>query len=242
MTRSPLQQDIKPESLFDIIADESNSDQLRSTSVSSTPEIVEKAPIRKRRSKRKVITWSVRGEPDTAPTLFDEILAKWLRSESTNREEEVFRSAARPEAPESFVREWEYLQERILGEEFEFGKVSETEELFETLIAQYPLEVRAALNRFYIRNFQNPRVLAQILHLISRIDSPELLDLFEVIAVASFVQGNDEVKELGVRCFEAWATPESIKTLETVRTDTIWLKRYINAVIRDLRISYGISR
>tara|TARA_R110000868_G_scaffold318429_1_gene579167 strand:+ start:594 stop:782 length:189 start_codon:yes stop_codon:yes gene_type:complete len=58
------------------------------------------------------------------------------------------------------------------------------------------------------------------------------------MALAALVHKNDEIKELGIRAFENWNSPNSLEVLKNVKIEANWLNEYLTQVIEDLTEEY----
>lgn len=118
-------------------------------------------------------------------------------------------------------------------EEFEFGYISRSEQLLHEQLKINALATRNWLNKIFINNFQDEAVLIGILRIIGRFEPNVIFPQGQTIALAALVHSSDEIKELGVRAFEKWVSNESLNILRGISIETIWLKEYIDSVIRD---------
>jgi hypothetical protein len=134
------------------------------------------------------------------------------------------------------------LTAAIRNEEFEFGIRSSAEIIVEEQLTRNGLETRNWLNEMFVAHFGDRAVLVGLLHIISRFKEFEVHPQGLTMALAALVHKDDEVKELGVRAFEHWASPTSVKVLQNVQVGTPWLQRYIDEVVEDLSLEHGIPR
>lgn len=129
----------------------------------------------------------------------------------------------------------------IRTEEFEFGVLSNAETIVERELKRNGLETRNWLNQLFVTYFGDTRVLIGLLHLIGRFKEFEMHPQGLTMALAALSHKDDEVKELAVRAFEHWASPQSLEALQHVRVGTPWLQNYIDEVVEDLSLEHGIA-
>ena len=129
----------------------------------------------------------------------------------------------------------------IRNEEFEFGVISNAETIIEKQLAENSLETRNWINDIFVRYYCDTKILTGILHIISRFQEFEMHPQGLTMALAALVHKDDEVKELGVRAFEHWASENSLAVLKHVQVGTPWLQQYIDEVVEDLSLEHGIS-
>jgi len=122
----------------------------------------------------------------------------------------------------------------INEEEFEFGFISRSEELINKQLEINDLATRNWLNELFISNFNNDGIVIGLLRIIGRFDQEIIFPQGQTMALAALSHRNDEIKELGIRAFENWASENSIQVLKNTNIELDWLKEYKNEVISDL--------
>ena len=119
-------------------------------------------------------------------------------------------------------------------EDFEFGYSSRSEEILEKQLKVNALATRNWLNEIFIKNYHDESILIGVLRIIGRFDSKIIFPQGQTIALAALTHSNNEIKELGIRAFEKWCSPESIRILKSLSIDSGWLNEYVQEVIKDL--------
>lgn len=119
-------------------------------------------------------------------------------------------------------------------DEFEVGFISESEKYFEKISSKYGILSESILINIYLKEINNIKILKNILYIISNLPGNNINSL-AIIPIAAVSNSDDEIKELGVRCFESWDNPKYIDLLESIDTDIQWLNDYIQDVIRELK-------
>jgi len=122
----------------------------------------------------------------------------------------------------------------INEEDFEFGFISRSEELINNQLEINDLATRNWLNELFISNFNNDGILIGLLRIIGRFDQEIIFPQGQTMALAALSHRNDEIKELGIRAFENWASENSIEVLKNTNIELDWLNKYKNEVISDL--------
>lgn len=122
----------------------------------------------------------------------------------------------------------------INEEDFEFGFVSRSEELINKQLEKNDLATRNWLNELFISNFKNDGILIGLLRIIGRFDQEIIFPQGQTMALAALSHRNNEIKELGIRAFENWASKNSIQVLRNTNLELGWLNEYKNEVIADL--------
>ncbi|TVR82965.1 MAG: hypothetical protein EA412_01205 [Chitinophagaceae bacterium] len=118
-------------------------------------------------------------------------------------------------------------------EDFEFGFISRSEELLNEQLKINALATRNWLNELFIKHFSDEVIIIGILRIIGRFEPTQIFPQGQTIALAALNHSNDEVKELGIRAFEKWCNIESLEILKKIQVETIWLREYIEEVIKD---------
>lgn len=124
----------------------------------------------------------------------------------------------------------------INEEDFEFGFVSRSEELINKQLEINDLATRNWLNELFISNFKNDGILIGLLRIIGRFDQEIIFPQGQTMALAALSHRNNEIKELGIRAFENWASENSIQVLRNTNIELDWLNEYKNEVISDLEV------
>jgi len=124
----------------------------------------------------------------------------------------------------------------INEEDFEFGFVSRSEELINKQLEINDLATRNWLNELFISNFKNDGILIGLLRIIGRFDQEIIFPQGQTMALAALSHRNNEIKELGIRAFENWASENSIQVLRNTNIELEWLNEYKNEVIADLEV------
>lgn len=124
----------------------------------------------------------------------------------------------------------------INEEDFEFGFISRSEELINKQLEINDLATRNWLNELFISNFKNDGILIGLLRIIGRFDQEIIFPQGQTMALAALSHRNDEIKELGIRAFENWASENSIQVLKNTNLELDWLNEYKNNVIADLEV------
>ncbi|MCK8143375.1 hypothetical protein MW871_15900 [Flavobacterium sp. I-SCBP12n] len=126
-------------------------------------------------------------------------------------------------------------------EDVEYGIKSEGEKIIRE---QIELNCSVALNwinDLYITSFNDDKVLLGLVKIIGNIEENIISSIGQVIALASLSHRNNEIKELGVRAFENWASPKSYSILSNLNVGQGWLQDYINQVVKDLEVDLCLS-
>lgn len=122
----------------------------------------------------------------------------------------------------------------LRNEDFEFDIIPESVKLIETHLRENPFATKQWFNEIYVEYFHDEKVLIALLGIIVFLTEQDLYPINKTMALAALTHRNDEVKELGVRAFESWASHDSLRILKEVKLDTKWLQEYIDQVIKDL--------
>lgn len=127
-----------------------------------------------------------------------------------------------------------HLISTIRDEDFEFGYISQSELIIREQLTINALATRNWLNEIFVDYFDDDLILTGILRIIGRFDEKDIFPQGQTMALAALNHKTPEIKELGVRAFENWSSVNSLKILENIDTDIVWLKEYIEQVIIDL--------
>lgn len=123
----------------------------------------------------------------------------------------------------------------IREENFEFGYVSDSEKLINEQLAHNELATKNWINEIFISNYDNTSIIIGILRIIGRFKEEIIFPQGHTLALAALMHENDEVKELGIRAFENWASNNSLKVLSNIKIEQDWLDEYKMEVIADLK-------
>jgi hypothetical protein len=124
--------------------------------------------------------------------------------------------------------------------DFEYGLDTRADVLVRQQIAQNTLATKDWLNRLFLENFQDVPVTVSLLHIIARLDYLTIYPEGQTMAIAALSHKNVEVKECGVRAFEAWEALGSLRVLDQLNVSTPWLQEYIDEVVRNLRTQHNV--
>ena len=123
----------------------------------------------------------------------------------------------------------------ILEQDFEYGYESVGDKFVKTLMEKDKVITRAWLNNIFLDYFDNPKILIGLLQIVSHLSYNDIYSEGPTMAVASLTHKNAEVRETGVRCFENWASEDSLTILGNLNFEETWLQSYVNEVVSDLR-------
>lgn len=126
----------------------------------------------------------------------------------------------------------------LSDEDFEFGMRSRSELIIREQFSINTLATRNWLNEIFIENFPNEKILLGLLRIIGRFEEEVIFPQGHTMALAALVHKNDEIKELGIRAFENWNSPNSLDMLKNVKVEADWLSEYLTQVIEDLTEEY----
>jgi hypothetical protein len=129
----------------------------------------------------------------------------------------------------------------IKEENFEYGYNTKADLLIEKYIKINSFAVKEWLNTLFIDNYNIPEIAIGILRLVSRFDIDVISPEGKTMAIAALAHSNLEVKESGIRAFEAWNSLETIDILKTVTVKEDWLKEYLLKVIENIEIEYAVA-
>jgi len=128
----------------------------------------------------------------------------------------------------------------LIEEIFEFGFKSKSELIIKEQFSTNTLATRNWLNEIFIDNYQNEKILIGLLRIIGRFEQSIIFPQGQTMALAALAHRNDEIKELGIRAFENWNSPNSLEVLKNVQVEVKWLNEYLNQVIEDLKEEHVI--
>jgi hypothetical protein len=126
----------------------------------------------------------------------------------------------------------------ILEDDFEYGMKSKAHILVKEQMDINPFVTKNWLNKIYVNNFHNVKILIGLLRVIARFEKEEMYPTGYTIATASLAHKDEEVQETAIRAFESWGGVLSISALENASVSSKWVKEYLNTVISDLKAEY----
>jgi hypothetical protein len=126
-------------------------------------------------------------------------------------------------------------------EDVEYGVKSEGEKLIREQIENNSSVALNWISDLYISSFNDDKILIGLIKIIGNIEESTISSVGQVIALASLSHKNNEIKELGVRAFENWASPKSYSVLSNLNVGQGWLQDYINQVVKDLEKELCLS-
>lgn len=126
-------------------------------------------------------------------------------------------------------------------EDVEYGIKSEGEKLIREQIENNPTVALNWISDLYISSFNDDKILIGLIKIIGNIEESVISSVGQIIALASLSHRNNEIKELGVRAFENWASPKSHSVLSNLNVGQGWLQDYVNQVVKDLEKELCLS-
>jgi len=126
------------------------------------------------------------------------------------------------------------LHNLILGEQFDSNEISKSEIFAHELYDISPNLLNEILILIYNEDISDAKTLIGLLTIISSFKYKELIPTVTCIALTSFGHKSQEVKEYAIRAFDIWMAPETIKILETYKSNIPWLERYKQSIITKL--------
>lgn len=133
------------------------------------------------------------------------------------------------------------LIQTIRDEDFDFGYISESEVIIGKQLEINALATRNWLNEIFVSYFDDDVVIIGILRILGRFEEEYIFPQGLTMALAALNHKTTEIKELGIRAFENWSSPNSLKILKNIKTDISWLDNYIEQVVTDLNEELCIS-
>jgi hypothetical protein len=118
--------------------------------------------------------------------------------------------------------------------EFEYGFDSLADAFVETRLRENALVTMHWIGLLFLKHLDDPAVAVGILRVLAHLKY-EACSQGISIAIAATRHLNHEVQECGIRAFENWGTPDSLKILENLTFSEAWLQEYVNQVVEDLR-------
>ena len=126
----------------------------------------------------------------------------------------------------------------ILGEHFEYGYDNQADILVRDLMSKNKIVTKEWLNNIY--NYGKSDIMIGILRLIARFNPEDINPQGQTMATAALIHKDTEVQECAIRAFESWASIESLEVLKNLDIHQGWLKDYLDSVIKDIEVKYGI--
>jgi len=125
---------------------------------------------------------------------------------------------------------------RLIGDtDFEYGFESEAERFIRKCLSINAVQTRDWLNQIFIDRFDEPWAALGILQAIAHLELFEIKPQGPTMALAALKHEDAEVRECGIRAFEQWGGPESLKMLHSIsKPEEDWLSDYYIQVVRDL--------
>ena len=128
----------------------------------------------------------------------------------------------------------------ILGEHFEYGYDNQADILVRDLMSKNKIVTKEWLNNIYNRNYGKSDIMIGIFRLIARFNPEDINPQGQTMATAALIHKDTEVQECAIRAFESWASIESLEVLKNLDIHQGWLKDYLDSVIKDIEVKYGI--
>jgi len=134
----------------------------------------------------------------------------------------------------------EYILTSMLQSEFHENGVSSTsEEFFSEWLHKERLVSLNCINKIFWENYDSKEAerlntTIGILHLLSHFDYYEVYPTAQVIALAALSNGNSEVCDYALKCFDNWSNIECLDNLKAIRFHSQWLSDYADAIIAEL--------
>ncbi|MBN1970226.1 MAG: hypothetical protein JW870_12730 [Candidatus Delongbacteria bacterium] len=129
----------------------------------------------------------------------------------------------------------------LVEENFEYGFENKADILLKEQMSINKTATKEWLNNIYVQNYSNHEIMIGILRLISRFEIEDVSPQGQTMAIAALAHNNPEVQECGIRAFESWCSIENIDLLKAVNVQQPWLKEYLNSVIKDIELEYGVA-
>jgi hypothetical protein len=126
----------------------------------------------------------------------------------------------------------------ILEDDFEYGMNYKAHIIVKEQMNINAMATKEWLNRIFVSNYENSKILIGILRVIARFERDEIYPIGDTMALASLAHGDEIVQETAIRVFESWGGIDSLKLLENVSVSSKWVKEYLNEVISDLKAEY----
>jgi hypothetical protein len=118
--------------------------------------------------------------------------------------------------------------------EFEYGFDSLADAFVETRLRESTFVTMHWLGLLFIEHLDDLAVATGILRVLAHLKYQQVSPQGILIAIAATRHPNHEVQECGVRAFENWGTPDSLKVLEGLTFSEPWIQEYVDQVVEDL--------
>ena len=128
----------------------------------------------------------------------------------------------------------------ILEEPFEYGFENKADKLVLENLEINRIATKEWINKIYLNNYSNSEYTIGILRLVSRLKIEEISPQGPTMAIAALSHKDEEIQETAIRAFENWSSLEHIDILKSVKVKSEWLADYLNSVIKNIEIEYGI--
>lgn len=127
--------------------------------------------------------------------------------------------------------------------DFEFGSATLADEFLREAIHAYGPFAREWINALFLEHFGDPIVISAMLRVIGHIEYKDMHPQGMTMAAAALTHHDIDVRECGIRCFENWENPESVRILKHLSVSEKWLMEYLDCVISDLegRVEHAAS-
>lgn len=116
----------------------------------------------------------------------------------------------------------------------EVGRVGEADREFASLLGQNELAAMNAINDAFIDHYLDFALSAQLLHLVSRLDSQVVGPTGPTMAAAAVASVDVALQEAGLRAYEAWANSKSLPMLRGLAITSPWLRKYRDQIVSDI--------
>ena len=119
--------------------------------------------------------------------------------------------------------------------EFEYGFDSLADAFVETRLRESAFVTMHWISQLFFERLDDPAVAIGILRVLAHLKYEQAFPVGISIAIAATRHPNHEVQECGIRAFENWGTPDSLKVLKGLTFSEAWIQQYVNQVVEDLR-------
>jgi hypothetical protein len=119
--------------------------------------------------------------------------------------------------------------------EFEYGFDSLADAFVETRLRESTFVTMHWIGQLFFEHLDDPAVAIGILRVLAHLKYEQACPLGISIAITATRHKNHEVQECGIRAFENWDTPDSLKVLEVLTFSEPWIQKYVDQVVEDLR-------
>lgn len=126
------------------------------------------------------------------------------------------------------------LIQLIKTEDFEYGFISESQELILKLMRKNKFALMEFLSDILTQNFNSPQIVLGIIRCLGALDNEEITKTAYTIVATCINYRNIEVQDASVRALESWGTFEALELLRLIKVEPDWLKEYVHSVINGL--------